>query len=224
MSREIGKNIRRLRTEKGMTQEELAQRLHVTRQAVSLWETGKSLPDVEMLQSVGELFEQDLQSLLGSVPTAGEKRRRALKIAGLAGVMALGLAVLLALEVLIQWGMNQWNVTLPILAMRLRSANVAVITPAVQCLWGWCGIRLVLHWAGRWPARRWQQWVLAAGAALCTVYFAAALIDELYIYGVPTIFRLHHWVSGINDRPGLFVIFGISLGQWPGRQAKVLQK
>ena len=79
MGREIGKNIRRLRTEKGMTQEELAQRLHVTRQAVSLWETGKSLPDVEMLQSVGELFGQDLQSMLGSVPTAGEKRRRALR-------------------------------------------------------------------------------------------------------------------------------------------------
>ena len=144
MSCEIGKNIRRLRTEKGMTQEELAQQLHVTRQAVSLWETGKSLPDVEMLQSVGELFGQDLQSMVDGAPTAGEKRRRALKIAGLAGVMALGLAVLLALEVIIEWGMNQWNVTLPILAMRLRSANVAVITPAVQCLWGWCGIRLVL--------------------------------------------------------------------------------
>ena len=42
MSCEIGKNIRRLRTEKGMTQEELAQQLHVTRQAVSLWETGVS--------------------------------------------------------------------------------------------------------------------------------------------------------------------------------------
>ena len=104
MSREIGKNIRRLRMEKGMTQEELAQQLHVTRQAVSLWETGKSLPDVEMLQSVGELFGQDLQSLLGSVPTAGEKRRRVLKIAGLAGVMALGLAVLLALAVI--WRSN----------------------------------------------------------------------------------------------------------------------
>lgn len=40
----VGKHIKRLRTERRMTQEELAEQLHVTRQAVSAWETGKSLP------------------------------------------------------------------------------------------------------------------------------------------------------------------------------------
>ena len=35
-----------------MTQEELAAQLHVTRQAVSAWETGKALPDVEMLERI----------------------------------------------------------------------------------------------------------------------------------------------------------------------------
>ena len=38
----VGTHIKRLRTEKCMTQEELAEQLHVTRQAVSAWETGGS--------------------------------------------------------------------------------------------------------------------------------------------------------------------------------------
>ena len=38
----IGKNMKKIRLEKGMTQEELAERLHVTRQAVSNWEQGVS--------------------------------------------------------------------------------------------------------------------------------------------------------------------------------------
>lgn len=44
-----GTHIRRLRTAKHMTQEELAEQLYITRQAVSAWETGKALPDVPRL-------------------------------------------------------------------------------------------------------------------------------------------------------------------------------
>lgn len=44
--RDIGKNIRTLREKKGMTQEELAQALFVTRQTVSNYETGRSRPDI----------------------------------------------------------------------------------------------------------------------------------------------------------------------------------
>ena len=146
MSCEIGKNIRRLRTEKGMTQEELAQQLHVTRQAVSLWETGKSLPDVEMLQSVGELFGQDLQSMVDGAPTAGEKRRRALKIAGLAGVMALGLAVLLALEAVMeqtQFFHESWFT-------RLRWWEMYFIRQAICAMWGVCAVRILVAAQGRW--------------------------------------------------------------------------
>ena len=50
----VGSHIRRLRAAKHMTQEELAERLFVTRQAVSAWETGKALPDVETLERIAE--------------------------------------------------------------------------------------------------------------------------------------------------------------------------
>ena len=39
----IGKTIKKIRAERGLTQEQLAERLHVTRQAVSNWEQGDSL-------------------------------------------------------------------------------------------------------------------------------------------------------------------------------------
>lgn len=45
----INDNIRRYRKEKGLSQEEMAVRLHVVRQTVSKWENGKSVPDAEVL-------------------------------------------------------------------------------------------------------------------------------------------------------------------------------
>ena len=39
----VGRNLKRLRQRSGLTQDDLAERLHVTRQAVSAWETGGSL-------------------------------------------------------------------------------------------------------------------------------------------------------------------------------------
>ena len=50
--RDISKNIKQLRIKKGMTQDELAEVLFVTRQTVSNYETGKSHPDVDMLVSI----------------------------------------------------------------------------------------------------------------------------------------------------------------------------
>ena len=45
-------NIKRLRKEKGFSQEELAEKLNVVRQTVSKWENGLSVPDTEMLINI----------------------------------------------------------------------------------------------------------------------------------------------------------------------------
>ena len=60
----IGKTIKKIRAEKGMTQEQLAERLHVTRQAVSNWEQGKTQPDVETLSAMAEVFEMPVEELI----------------------------------------------------------------------------------------------------------------------------------------------------------------
>lgn len=56
--------IKEQRQRKGMSQEELARRLFVTRQTISNYETGKSSPDVEMLARIGEVLDVDLRILM----------------------------------------------------------------------------------------------------------------------------------------------------------------
>lgn len=91
----ICKNLKRLRKAKGLTQEELAARLHVTRQAVSNWERGTNLPDLALLSELAQALEADVTELLyGPQPKAGElspaeKRRRIVTAAVLWGVCAV---------------------------------------------------------------------------------------------------------------------------------------
>ena len=57
--------IRRLRTEKGLSQDELAEKLFVTRQAVSRWENGETTPNTETLKQLSRLFDVSINTLLG---------------------------------------------------------------------------------------------------------------------------------------------------------------
>ena len=58
--------IYKLRTKKGMSQEELAERVFVTRQAVSRWENGETVPNTEALKLLSKLFDVSINTLLGS--------------------------------------------------------------------------------------------------------------------------------------------------------------
>ena len=60
----LNEKIRIMRKNKGMTQEELAVRLHVVRQTVSKWEKGLSVPDAEMLQKLAEVLDTTVAKLL----------------------------------------------------------------------------------------------------------------------------------------------------------------
>ena len=58
--------IQELRTKHGMSQEELADRIFVTRQAVSRWETGETVPNTETLKRLSKLFDVSINTLLGA--------------------------------------------------------------------------------------------------------------------------------------------------------------
>ena len=62
----LNDNIRTVRKNRGFTQEDLASRLHVTRQTVSKWEKGISVPDAEMLTRLAEELDTDVSVLLGA--------------------------------------------------------------------------------------------------------------------------------------------------------------
>ena len=55
-----------LRTEKGLSQEQLAEKVFVTRQAVSRWETGETTPNTETLKLLSNLYDVSINTLLGS--------------------------------------------------------------------------------------------------------------------------------------------------------------
>lgn len=61
---EVGKRIKELRLSKNLSQNELAEKLIITPQAISKWERGVSLPDVAMLQRLSEIFEVSISYLL----------------------------------------------------------------------------------------------------------------------------------------------------------------
>lgn len=58
--------ILKLRTQNGLSQEELAQKVYVTRQAVSRWEIGETVPNTETLKLLSKLFDVSINTLLGS--------------------------------------------------------------------------------------------------------------------------------------------------------------
>lgn len=58
--------ILELRTKKGLSQDELAEKLYVTRQAVSRWENGETIPNTETLKLLSKFFDVSINTLLGS--------------------------------------------------------------------------------------------------------------------------------------------------------------
>ena len=67
----IGKFILKLRKENKLTQKEFADRLNVTAQAVSKWENGRGIPDIENLQKISQEFNVNIDSIL-----QGEQKRK----------------------------------------------------------------------------------------------------------------------------------------------------
>lgn len=63
---ETKKILAELRAKSGMSQDELAEKVFVTRQAVSRWETGETTPNVETLKLLSKIFDVSINTLLGS--------------------------------------------------------------------------------------------------------------------------------------------------------------
>lgn len=68
----IGSFIRSIRMEKGLTQEQLAEKLGVSQKSVSRWETGKTMPDYSLLPVICEVLEINVAELLGAERIAGD--------------------------------------------------------------------------------------------------------------------------------------------------------
>ncbi|HIY92989.1 DUF3955 domain-containing protein [Companilactobacillus sp. HBUAS56275] len=61
---DFGAQIKKLRTSKNLTQEQLSQKLNVSRQTISSWENNRNLPDLEMVVTIAKTFQLSLDQLI----------------------------------------------------------------------------------------------------------------------------------------------------------------
>lgn len=97
---ELGGQIKRHRTRLGLSQEELADRIFVTRQSVSNWENGRTYPDLQSLLRLSDLFGLSLDELIkGDIETMKEEinRLEIQKMNRWGGILALLMLTLMLL-------------------------------------------------------------------------------------------------------------------------------
>ena len=73
MTNTIGQSIKKLRKERNLTQEELAEQLNVTAQAVSKWENETGLPDISQVVPLASVFGVSTDALFGMEDTSADK-------------------------------------------------------------------------------------------------------------------------------------------------------
>ena len=187
--RDIGKNIRALRQQKHLTQEEFAEKLFVTRQTVSNYENGRSRPDIDTLEKIAGLLGTDLNALIYGPPVPGE-RKKARRIfwfgVGITAVLALALAALYAPA---KQAQAEHYSMIP---MALCSA---LLRPLAFLTGGWAlmhGVSLLTAF----PVRPWMRGARYGLWALLILLWGSALVFPLWI-SLPGVTRGPGWIVGM---------------------------
>ena len=197
---DIMKNIKRLRQRKGLTQEELGSKLHVTRQAVSNWETGKNQPDIEILKSLAETLGVDVSELLyASKPDVNRQRR--IITAVLLCVLAFVAWVIFC--VLRRKGNHLQSVRYD---PRLNAFLLMAVRPTAFLLLGAAAGALLSVWRNLHPTTvKMRRWILAIGRGFLLTYLILAIVSFCsgrFFYG---------WMWWGRNQPWTFLLPGTLL-------------
>ena len=186
----MGKRIADLRKQKGMTQEQLAQQLGVTAQAVSKWENDLSCPDISILPQLAEVLGVTTDELLGKVQLRSlsledaektEKRKHTVnvrlnlqkweKVVFALLVMGLGVVFLLsALHVIeLGEGISLWSVLWPFcltfIGVMLCKSDLSPVSLGIALF----GLYMLLYNVGVIPAQYRLTWSMIWPAALILI-------------------------------------------------------
>lgn len=179
---DFGEKLKALRTERGLTQEQLAARLYVSRTAVSKRETGGGSPNLDSLQAVARLFDVSVDDLLSTddlIVLARDERRSTARSSGMLSFGLLDvLAVVFAFIPL--YGVDDGSfVRMANLADYGASvdfgASFAVMAAAVVSLMFVGAVEILLAAAGSRRAARIVALVGFAVQALAVVLFASTM-------------------------------------------------
>lgn len=167
----LSREIKQLRLNSGLTQDLLAEQLHVTRQAVSNWENGKTQPDLDTLQAIVQICGGDLAALLG-LPHKAEpdyitgQRKYWIAVAVCGAILLIGIALHFTLLPRLQdMKITNWDM-IPLLKYQL------LVTPACYLALGWLIPTLLsLKWDLR-PTRL-VRTLCTVSVVVCLLIFAA---------------------------------------------------
>ena len=218
--RDIGKNIKELRQLKNMTQDELAEKLFVTRQTVSNYETGKSRPDIEMLTRIAETLETDPNTVLYGIPQQEGRKREILRLCisvALLVIAVVGYAHLadLARE-LAHWQYDQ----------RLSMACLLLAPPVLSFLLGWTAMQALGVFTKLSPLKapwcRCLRWIVLGTTVVYLLIILPFFLSYVLWVDIPDYlpdflsyaqFYVFHWLIGLLPLNAIFkpnaLIFGI---------------
>lgn len=172
--RDIGKNIRQLRERAGLTQEELAERLFVTRQTVSNYENGHTRPDLDMLCSIAGVLDADVNHILYGIPAPPDKKGMLRHlIFGAAASAALIAALCILSPIAADYAMLRYLVS-PLDLVRF------FLAPAAAFVSGWTLAQFALYRGLTPPQARWCRIVRLVLLAVLLLYLLETLPYALW--------------------------------------------
>lgn len=183
---EVGKHIKKIRKERNLTQDDLAERLHCTRQTISNYENGKSEPGIEILVELAGVLEVEINDLIyGSKKKENRKRRKREALLALAAAGVLQIVIIVLSPLAKEYAWENFEMA-PIYLMRY------VLQPFGLTLLGWGiaeaaktfgGIRI---WEGKADRLLKAGRVLFYVSAVCLAVFTVLALwtgaDMVYIW------------------------------------------
>lgn len=187
----LANNIKELRRHAGMTQEALAQTLHVTRQAISNWENGKNQPDLDMLSALAAALDTDIGHLINAAgPPAYPRFQRRYLIRTAACILLLLLVILCGLlfyPTAKEIQMRNYNpffvFILSLVAYPSAACASGAFLPWLLALW--LDIRLP-------KTARNILLILSLSLLLPVLLLCFALLSQLYTDAFLWLYRLYH--------------------------------
>ena len=190
-------NLRRARKAAGLTQQQLADRLHVTRQSVSSWELGRTEPDFETTEKLAAVFGTSVSSLLGEEEKPAYARFQKQYVLGFGICAGLLLAVFgLELGLFAYWRKLLLHDYSPALYAALWKLSVPPL------LWYLAGFGAVCFFAWWAPVRCGKQARLALLlAALALGLPVLALMAQYLAVALGNFDGVRVWLAPLLRRP-----------------------
>ena len=183
---EFHEKLQKLRTDKNLTQEELAEKLFVSRAAVSKWESGRGYPSIDSLKAVSEFFHITIDDLIGgsemvSLAEQDKKESGRKYTALICGVLDC-LHILLFLLPVFGNGRGENVSSVPLLSLTETGAWLRIVFIAVTALAvanGFCAVVI-----SSFDKPVWNRHRLVTGLALSIVSTAVFILARQPYAGV----------------------------------------